>query len=299
MKFSVFAVLFVISCSSNQTELRQGSSQSSDAAAEVTDGEPKKEEKLGSYEKPVHIDDPFLAEDEDEKIENEDEKVELEVITAKPKELLFDCSNDAVTKIYSKQLVFPKDDTACDYSKTPENLKNTGKHIWAYQSYIKEMDLKDTIATLCSFNIKTENKYSKFDDDITFTLLNYIVASDFLQRNWFKTVGGLEEKEGLVVFDSSKLIGKEQNSPEMKAWLEAGVDGEISTRQREDSQREGKIDFAITTDFAKKLSDQDLQASKIPFGFHIWGNGDKTDCTHSGFTFDVQISYIPQSALGK
>ena len=201
------------------------------------------------------------------------------------------CSGKATTRV-QKTLEFERDFIGCAWGQDGNIDQISGSIISAVQSYTQSIDLGAPVGSICDFSLSMNEEFTVYDDDITFTFDEFAFAGDFLNRDWLKDTAGLEEVGSLLRYDRLKVIG--QDVPEEDDWLEVGIEGEFNTRQNATNQREGNFNLLLTRNFLDLMPREDLTRQVHEFGFHIWGNFAITDCTHSGFTIDVDVEFVPR-----
>jgi|GEM_PF-2893283 len=205
------------------------------------------------------------------------------------------CSGKNLVTV-KKTLVFEPDTTVCAWGEDGNQVLDLSTftsfiQINAVQSYTQEIDLGVPVGSICDFSLSMNEEFTVYDDDITFTFDQYAFAGDFLNREWLRDVAELEEVGDLLRYDRLKVIGQE--TPQEEEWLEQGVVGEFNIEQNDSRQREGNFNLELTRDFLDLMPRDDLKQQVHEFGFHIFGNVHDNDCTHQGFTIDVEVSFVP------
>jgi len=192
-------------------------------------------------------------------------------------------------------LVFPPDTETCAWGENG-NLP-AGQSISAVQSYTQSIDLGVPVGSICDFFITTNEEFTVYDDDITFTFDQFAFAGDFLHRDWLVGTAELESVGDLLRYDRLKIIGKRIPEGGAQEWLEQGITGDFNTRQNDQTQREGNFNLQLTQDFLNLMPRSDLTRQVHEFGFHIFGNNHDSDCQHQGFEIEVDIGFVPRETL--
>ncbi len=206
------------------------------------------------------------------------------------------CQGKTLKRV-QQTLVFSPDTQTCEWGQNGNLNPSFSKTIAAVQSYTQPIDLGTPVASICDFSLSMNETFTVYDDDITFTFDQFAFAGDFLFRDWLVDTAELEQVGNLLRYDRSKVIGKDFYELTPQDWLEDGVTGDFNTRQNDATQREGNFNLQLTKDFLDLMPRTDLTRQVHEFGFHIFGNQNDSDCQHQGFTINVDVSFVPRSAV--
>ena len=185
----------------------------------------------------------------------------------------------------TKAVSFPKPTKECNWN----NDGNRGKLNGYFQARIEESSMvalpKNSV--VCKIDLEFENQAFKFDDHFLMTVDDVVLATSY---NFFPL---LDNKFGLPLYNWNNIVGQK--------WVSTSAnEGQYCLDQDQnqsdcswpDTDRDGVISMAFSSELMQSLMARDLSNSSHEFKFITVGDNDTGDCEHSDINFNVEINYV-------
>lgn len=198
------------------------------------------------------------------------------------------CSSSTVRE-KSFVVTFAPDTETCAWGK--DGNLSPSKQIRAEQSAYKDFEDPE-IGLLCGIDISMAGS-GYADDEVVLTFNQYVLATSWNSYEWYQ-IRGMEIVDGLIKYDRLKVIGGTWDAARISGCAPGVVCDFKNFNQQSNGMQGGTFTVNTSDQFVKKLPRELLTKQKHTLGLHLTGNRSSTDCTHTGFSFNVKARFYPE-----